>query len=171
MVNLMGDQSQFSPPTIMNPLAAEFVPGQPWVPNGYPVAPNGYMAPNDITFSPNGYPISPNDIETLPNGFPVSMNDENQNEVEAEGSIEDSSSNLTVIASPTLQNVQEEPGVSEVTHSDQSGGNEKSHCGPEETPTDKVAEDKCNDIAVKEETTKHRGDYSDGETEIVQATS
>ncbi|KAL2455850.1 Tetratricopeptide repeat (TPR)-like superfamily protein [Abeliophyllum distichum] len=203
-----GDQSQFSPPTIMNPLAAEFVPGQPWVPNGYPVAPNGYMAPpNGITFSPNGYPISPNGIATLPNGFPVSMNgmpetqnglpvspvdsvesspvataevaDENENEVEAEGSIDGSSSNLTIIASPTSQNIQEEPGVSEGNHSDQSGDDEKSHCGPEETPTNKVAadtdivsaEDNCNDIPVEDKTTKRWGDYSDGETEVVQATS
>ncbi|CAA2967445.1 TSS isoform X2 [Olea europaea subsp. europaea] len=205
-----GDQSQFSPPTIMNPLAAEFVPGQPWVPNGYPVSPNGYMATsNGITFSPNGYPVSPNGIATLPNGFPVSMNgvletqnglpvspvysvesssvatveaaEENQNEVEAEaeGSVEGYSSNLTVIASPTSQDVQEGPRVSEETHSDQSGDNEKSRCGPEETPTDKVAEDpdivsaedNCNDIAVEEKTTKRWGDYSDGETDIVQATS
>ncbi|XP_022883180.1 protein TSS-like [Olea europaea var. sylvestris] len=205
-----GDQSQFSPPTIMNPLAAEFVPGQPWVPNGYPVSPNGYMAAsNGITFSPNGYPVSPNGIATLPNGFPVSMNgvletqnglpvspvysvesssvatveaaEENQNEVEAEaeGSVEGYSSNLTVIASPTSQNVQEGPRVSEETHSDQSGDNEKSRCGPEETPTEKVAEDpdivsaedNCNDIAVEEKTTKRWGDYSDGETDIVQATS
>ncbi|KAL2502423.1 Tetratricopeptide repeat (TPR)-like superfamily protein [Forsythia ovata] len=208
-----GDQSQFSPPTIMNPLAAEFVPGQPWVPNGYPVAPNGYMAPpNGITFSPNGYPISPNGIATLPNGFPVSMNgmpetqnglpvspvdsvesssvatvevadenqneveaetdevaDENQNEVEAEGSIDGSSSNLTIIASPTSQNVQEEPGETMKNHI----------VDLKKTPTNKVAadtdtvsaEDNCNDIPVEEKTTKRWGDYSDGETEVVQAAS
>ena len=35
------DGNYFMPPLIMNPHAAEFVPSQPWVPNGYPVAPNG----------------------------------------------------------------------------------------------------------------------------------
>ncbi|CAA2967346.1 Hypothetical predicted protein [Olea europaea subsp. europaea] len=132
--------------------------------------PNAYLAPsNGITFSQNGYPISLNGIETLPNGFLVSINgmletqngiplspvdlvefslvdsvevpDKNQNEVEAKGSIEGSSNNLTVMASSTLQNVREEPRVSEVTQSDQSGGDEQSNCGPEETPTNKVAED------------------------------
>ncbi|KAL9151085.1 hypothetical protein ABFS82_11G030600 [Erythranthe guttata] len=56
----------FIPQIIMSPHAVEYVPGQPWVPNGYSVAPNGYM-----TFSPNGYPISPNGYPQSI-GFPVS---------------------------------------------------------------------------------------------------
>ncbi|KAL4571337.1 hypothetical protein LXL04_018095 [Taraxacum kok-saghyz] len=62
---LVVDGGHLSPPTVMNPHAAEFVPGQPWVPNGYPVAPNGYL----VTSS--GYPISPNGFPSQ-NGYPVS---------------------------------------------------------------------------------------------------
>ncbi|KAH0654653.1 hypothetical protein KY289_032331 [Solanum tuberosum] len=70
-----GDASHFAVPRIMNPHAAEFVPGQPWVPNGFPVAPNGYMAsPNGMPVSPNGYPISPNSIPVSPDGSPASLN-------------------------------------------------------------------------------------------------
>uniref|UniRef100_A0A7N0VI43 Clu domain-containing protein n=1 Tax=Kalanchoe fedtschenkoi TaxID=63787 RepID=A0A7N0VI43_KALFE len=73
----------FSPPGLMNPHAAEFVPGQTWVPNGYAVSPNAYITsqngipmaiagypPNGILVSPNSYP-SPNGNNVSPNGFPV----------------------------------------------------------------------------------------------------
>ncbi|XP_057968378.1 protein REDUCED CHLOROPLAST COVERAGE 2 [Malania oleifera] len=63
------DGGHFSPPRIMNPHAAEFVPGQPWASNGYPVSPNGYLA------SPNGIPMPPNVFSTSPNGTQVSPND------------------------------------------------------------------------------------------------
>lgn len=62
-----GDGSHFSPPRIMNPHAAEFVPTQPWVSNGYPVSPNGFLP------SSNGYPISPTGIPVSPNGYPASL--------------------------------------------------------------------------------------------------
>ncbi|GAB4838152.1 hypothetical protein Ancab_027681 [Ancistrocladus abbreviatus] len=62
-----GDASHFGPPTIMNPSAAEFVPGQPWVPNIYPVPPNGFIA------APNGMPVSPNGYAILPNGMPAPL--------------------------------------------------------------------------------------------------
>ncbi|CAM8979824.1 unnamed protein product [Rhodiola kirilowii] len=60
----------FSPPGIMNPHAAEFVPGQNWVPNGYAVSPNGYIA--GYPLSPNGILMSPNGGYPSPNGIPVS---------------------------------------------------------------------------------------------------
>lgn len=67
---LVVDGAHLIPPTVMNPHAAEFVPGQPWVPNGYPVAPNGYLVTS------GGYPISPNGyaVNGFPsqNGYPVS---------------------------------------------------------------------------------------------------
>ncbi|MCD7468573.1 hypothetical protein HAX54_006929, partial [Datura stramonium] len=70
-----GDASHFTIPRIMNPHAAEFVPGQPWVPNGFPVAPNGYMAlPNGMPVPPNGYAVSPNSIPVSPDGSPASLN-------------------------------------------------------------------------------------------------
>nr|GEY07029.1 hypothetical protein [Tanacetum cinerariifolium] len=37
---LVADGGHLSPPIVMNPHAAEFVPSQPWVPNRYLVAPN-----------------------------------------------------------------------------------------------------------------------------------
>ncbi|PIA31853.1 hypothetical protein AQUCO_04800033v1 [Aquilegia coerulea] len=82
-----GDVNQLSPPAIMNPHAAEFVPGQPWSPNGFPVSPNGYTAstqgvlgsadgfpalPNGT--SSNGISVSPNALPESPNGIPVSPN-------------------------------------------------------------------------------------------------
>ena len=43
----------WSAPRIMNPNAAEFVPGQPWTPNGYPVSPNGTpISPDSSVSSP-----------------------------------------------------------------------------------------------------------------------
>ncbi|XP_068647247.1 protein REDUCED CHLOROPLAST COVERAGE 2-like [Aristolochia californica] len=69
-------------PTIMNPHAAEFVPCQPWVLNGYPVSPNGYpVSPNGYSVGPNGFPVShhgliatPEGLVVSPNGFPGSPN-------------------------------------------------------------------------------------------------
>ncbi|CAN4113288.1 unnamed protein product [Withania somnifera] len=72
---LTGDASHFTIPRIMNPHAAEFVPGQLWVPNGFTVAPNGYMAsPNGMPVSPSGYAISPDSIPVSPDGSPASLN-------------------------------------------------------------------------------------------------
>ncbi|XP_065848937.1 protein REDUCED CHLOROPLAST COVERAGE 2 [Euphorbia lathyris] len=70
-----GDGNHFNPPRIMNPHAAEFVPGQPWVPNGYPVSPNGYLAAtNGFPLSPTGIPVSPSGYSTPLNGVPVAEN-------------------------------------------------------------------------------------------------
>ncbi|KAJ0263155.1 Protein TSS [Hirschfeldia incana] len=51
-----GEANQFIGPRIMNPHAAEFIPSQPWVSNGYPLSPNGY---NGTEITQNGYPLSP----------------------------------------------------------------------------------------------------------------
>ncbi|CAH2042700.1 unnamed protein product [Thlaspi arvense] len=68
------DGNHLNSPRIMNPHAAEFVPGQPWVPNGYPMTPNGYLAsPNGIPLSPNGYSLPPSSLPMSPNGFAPSM--------------------------------------------------------------------------------------------------
>ncbi|CAH1432698.1 unnamed protein product [Lactuca virosa] len=67
---LVVDGGHLIPPTVMNPHAAEFVPGQPWVPNGYPVAPNGYLVTSGgYPISPNGYPVNGFPSQ---NGYPVS---------------------------------------------------------------------------------------------------
>ncbi|CAH8314549.1 unnamed protein product [Eruca vesicaria subsp. sativa] len=55
-----GEANLFIGPRIMNPHAAEFIPSQPWVSNGYPVSPNGYLvSPNGTEITQNGYPLSP----------------------------------------------------------------------------------------------------------------
>ncbi|KAF8094347.1 hypothetical protein N665_0365s0033 [Sinapis alba] len=55
-----GEANQFIGPRIMNPHAAEFIPSQPWVSNGYPLSPNGYIvSPNGTEITENGYALSP----------------------------------------------------------------------------------------------------------------
>ncbi|KAL0316553.1 UNVERIFIED_CONTAM: protein TSS [Sesamum radiatum] len=163
----------------------------PWVPNGYSVAPNGYMAPpNGITFSSDGFPISPNgfqqSVTTMPDslgGFPVSpvdsvespsavnveVADEDGKEVVVEGSVEEASSNLTANTSQTSETIQEQSGDTEQTISDQSEDNVKLHCEHGEKSTDTApAFPDGGDLDVAEKTTKHWGDYSDGEAEVVE---
>ena len=68
---LVADGGHLSPPKVVNPHAAEFVPSQPWVPNGYPVAPNGYLVTAN-GYPINGYPIATNGFPGGQNGYPVS---------------------------------------------------------------------------------------------------
>ncbi|XP_011079362.1 protein TSS [Sesamum indicum] len=185
-----GDQSHLSPPRIMNPHATEFVPGQPWVSNGYSVAPNGYMGPpNGITLSLDGYPISPNgfqqSVTTMPDtlgGFPVDsiespsvvnveVADEDGKEV-VEGSVEEASTNLTANTSQASETIQQESGDTEQTNSDQLEDNVKLHCehGEKSMDTAPAFPDGGN-LDIEEKTTKHWGDYSDGEAEVVEVTS
>ncbi|KAA8522830.1 hypothetical protein F0562_009253 [Nyssa sinensis] len=172
-----GDGNHLSPLSIMNPHAAEFVPGQPWVPNGYPVSPNGYLAsPNAIPVSPNGYPLVSNGITVSPNGFQPSLNvipvtqngfpvspissvesptfttaevgSENQSIEVAVESTEKFSINMGEIDEP----------IEQKTLEDQSGVDEKSHSEIEEKPMDTVAasgetvvaNENCNKLAVEE---------------------
>ncbi|XP_021750054.1 protein TSS-like [Chenopodium quinoa] len=72
----IGDVNHFNPPLIMNPHAAEFVPIPSWLPNGYPVSPNGYMGPsNGMPVSPSGYAtMPPNGVAASPNTYLPSLN-------------------------------------------------------------------------------------------------
>ncbi|KAI3948017.1 hypothetical protein MKW92_047335 [Papaver armeniacum] len=78
--NAAGDGTHFSTPRIiMNPHAAEFVPGQAWVSNGFPVTPNDSlesapMSPNDFPESPNGILLVPNDVPASPGNSPACPN-------------------------------------------------------------------------------------------------
>ncbi|KAI4380533.1 hypothetical protein MLD38_006711 [Melastoma candidum] len=67
------DGNHGSPPRVMNPHAAEFVPGQPWASNCYPVSPNGYIS-HGMPLSPNGFPISPTATPAPINGYPGFVN-------------------------------------------------------------------------------------------------
>lgn len=144
-----GDQGLFIPPIIMNPHAAEFVPG-PWVPNGYSVAPNGYMAPpNGMAFSPNGYPIAPNGCfpqsmnavspvgsTESPSAVNVEVTDEDGKVVAIEETAEGSSSNLTVNTSDASDKLQGEAVATEKVDSDQLEEDEKLLSEPEDKCTD-----------------------------------
>nr|XP_027106972.1 protein TSS-like isoform X1 [Coffea arabica] len=199
-----GDASHFSLPRVMNPHASEFVPGQPWVPNGYPIAPNGYIVYSNCTaVSPNAYPIPQNGVLVSPNGssapshvFPVTQNGlpvpvesvetrsvaehvEGQNEVGSDGCKEESSMNLTGESSIVEKVEENQSDDGEKPCDDESGVAEKSCTDPEKKTTDTAtqipeivaAKESCGSILVEKTKTKCWGDYSDGETEIVEIKS
>ncbi|KAJ8767706.1 hypothetical protein K2173_020646 [Erythroxylum novogranatense] len=163
----VADGSHFSPPRIMNPHAAEFVPGQPWVLNGYPVSPNGYLTTqNGMPVSPNGFPMSSNGIPVSPdglngsqvstNGFPsspVSSVDSIVSEFRSEvAAVEDSEGSCSGL----VDNQPEEQKITE----DQDK-NEHSEI-----------EEKLNvAFASEEKPSKCWADYSDSEAEMVEVTS
>ncbi|KAK6273105.1 hypothetical protein POUND7_010188 [Theobroma cacao] len=189
-----GEGNHYSPPRIMNPHAAEFVPAQPWIPNGYPVSPNGFLAsPNGMPISPNGYPMSPvtaNGYPATPNGVPVTQNGflatpvgsveppvvvtvdigaENKSETVAGQTPQSSSTEVEGENQPTEQKPQK----------DQTLDNENMLPEKEGKPADVVpltgdvtmAKEACCEIQVDEKSSKCWGDYSDGEAEIVEVTS
>lgn len=193
-----GDGNQFGPPLIMNPHAAEFVPGQPWVPNGYPLSPNGYltspngfpMSPNGVPVSPNGYPASVNGIPVTQNGFPVSpissvesptvVNGDNGVENKDEAAVEAEAEASTEKSCTEVEH--EKPPIEQKSQEDQAVDNENNHPEVEEKTTDivpiaaaavdtVVASETCNIAVVEEKPTKCWGDYSDSESEIVEVTS
>ncbi|KAK6944315.1 hypothetical protein RJ641_025417 [Dillenia turbinata] len=193
-----GDGNHFSPPRIMNPHAAEFVPGQPWVPTGYPVSPNGYLAssngypipPNGFPVSPNGYPAPINGIPVIQNGFPPSP----------AGSIE---SPVSSAESPTLVTVDADHRTDAQVVMEEGNKNSLKKVECEIGPTDKKAqENQSSDtpvsdpqsenttssneaavtdvtittetgssLVVSEKSSKRWGDYSDGEADIVEVAS
>lgn len=190
-----GEVSPLASPTVMNPHAAEFVPGQPWVPNGYPMPPNGYLAsptgylasPNGIPVSPTGFPISPNGIPLSPNGFPPSLNGVMMIPNEYPTSPVDSIGSPTVeIGSEDKSEVPEEGNtfkasteVGDTTDQpseDQSGAKEQ--IGPEievKKPVEAgaTAKENCDskEMVKDKKPSKCWGDYSDSEADIVEVTS
>ncbi|KAB2034621.1 hypothetical protein ES319_D04G098600v1 [Gossypium barbadense] len=184
-----GEGNHYSPPRIMNPHAAEFVPGQPWVvPNGYPVSPNGFLAStNGMPISPNGYPMppmTPNGIAVTQNGFltspigsvespaviTVDIEAENRSgELLAEQTLEVSS---TYVEGENQSSEQKPP-------EDRSLDNESKLLENEGKPADLVpvtggvtlAKEACSEIQVDAKLSKCWGDYSDGEAEVVEVTS
>lgn len=159
-----GDAGPYSPPLVMNPHAAEFVPGQPWVQNGYPVTADIYVSyPNGISVPPsaypitqNGMPVSPNGSTTSSNGIPVTQNgfqvpsvvsvesasvatvEEDSNspsEVPTEENSEVLSLNSNAVNSPVAQ-TQDEPEVSEKSIANESEVDEKAPCQIEQKPAD-----------------------------------
>ncbi|KAJ4952898.1 hypothetical protein NE237_029730 [Protea cynaroides] len=180
-----GDGNHFGHPRIMNPHAAEFVPGQPWVPNNFPasslavpVPPNGYpYSPHGILVPSNGTPVSPSGTAVTPNGFSVSSNSSFESltvevlEKKAEVRIEENA------GKPSLEGEEgENPQDEKKKLKHPSGDAENADLEVEQDPTATVVVP--DDIVVAKETciaeekrTKCWGDYSDSETEVIEVKS
>ncbi|KAF8389259.1 hypothetical protein HHK36_025952 [Tetracentron sinense] len=169
-----GDGNQLSPPIIMNPHAAEFVPGQTWVPNGYPVSPNGMnlASPHGVLASPNGFPVSPNGFPASPNSSvtsptPVTVEVENKSEVPGEENAKE----------PSKEAMEEDRNEQE--KQEPSRDTEKTNLEIEQNPSTSVpvsedtivGEKTCNNASVEETPAKCWGDYSDSEAEVVEVRS
>ncbi|KAJ8562147.1 hypothetical protein K7X08_011438 [Anisodus acutangulus] len=183
------------PPRLMNPHAVEFVPGQPWVPNGFPVAPNGYMtSPNGTPLSPNGYAISPNSIPGSPDGSPESLDStpvtenglpvssveagespsgaaENHDTAVADGTEVEISKSLVTTEMGSQEIKQDQEDVQKL-NSDMPKDDEKSECENGEMSEEITAsKETCSTVVLEENGTKRWGDYSDGENEVVEVAS
>ncbi|XP_076926916.1 protein REDUCED CHLOROPLAST COVERAGE 2-like [Bidens hawaiensis] len=144
------------PSRIMNPRAAEFVPGQPWVHNGYLVSPEGYP------LSPNGYPLAMNGFPPGQTGYPVSPVDSVTSPV---SSVESPSVITQEAAAETEENESNVETVGQVVGQTDSETEEKLAETVTESP-EAVVE---NENAAVEEPVKRWGDYSDGEPEAIEA--
>ncbi|KAL2936460.1 Protein TSS [Bienertia sinuspersici] len=192
----MGDVNHFNPPIIMNPHATEFVPVQPWLPNGYPVSPNGYMGPpNGMPVSPNGYATMPTNVGAAPNndyqpslkgipeaqnGSPSSPNDSSDSLDAAPAETAPENHDQTVVneessANPSLETAtatdkQEE--TEEEKHEDVNGKTESEECivaEPALSDSVNVVNEESDDHPmVKEKSSKCWGDYC--ENEVVEVT-
>ncbi|KAM7252740.1 hypothetical protein ACFE04_008249 [Oxalis oulophora] len=158
------------PRIIMNPHAAEFVPGQPWVPNGYPVSPNGILA------SPNGFPMLPNGYPVIQNGFltaPVVLAESPTAETNDVGEIKPESAEET--SEKSSAEVQVDGQIREPKPEDQTPDTETNIPETAENSTDEgpvigdtiVSKESVDAVTAE---TKRWGDYSDSEAEIVEVT-
>ncbi|KAK8602023.1 hypothetical protein V6N12_051845 [Hibiscus sabdariffa] len=181
-----GEGNLYSPLRIMNPHAAEFVPGQPWmVPNGYPVSPNGFLAStNGMPISPNDYlvpPMTPNGVSVTQNGFlttPIGSV-ESPAVVTVDIGAENKSEAVLVEQTPEISSTGvegENQSMKQKSSEDQSLDNENKLPENEGKPTDVVPstgsvtarKEACSEIQVDTKLGKCWGDYSDGEAEIVK---
>ncbi|CAH2077719.1 unnamed protein product [Thlaspi arvense] len=166
-----GDANQLNGPRIMNPHAAEFIPSQPWVSNGYPVSPNGYLlSPNGAEITQNGYPLSP-----VAGGYVCNIPAQPQNG----------------LVMPTPLALEELPGAEsseEKSGSEEESNNEKKVAEDEEATAQETEETLENghstvgeekptapEISDKKNGEGHGGkcwgDYSDNEVEQIEVTS
>lgn len=146
-----GTGSHLSPPKIMNPHAAEFVPGQPWVHNGYLVSPEGYP------ISPNGYTIAINGFPPGQTGYPVSP-------------VDSAASPVSSVESPSV--ITHEAGA-EIEENNESNAETvgQTQSEIEEKPDNVVESSETAANAADEEPIKRWGDYSDGEPEVFEVAS
>ncbi|EOA18408.1 hypothetical protein CARUB_v10006951mg [Capsella rubella] len=167
-----GEANQFNGPRIMNPHAAEFIPSQPWVSNGYPVPPNGYLvSPNGAEITQNGYPLSP-----VAGGYPCNM------------SVTQPQNGLSIPTPVALEDLPGAESSEEKSGSEEESNNEKK-AGEDEEAIAQATTDALENghLTVGEvKTTSHEtsdekngerqggkcwGDYSDNEIEQIEVTS
>ncbi|KAH9615729.1 hypothetical protein KSS87_020914, partial [Heliosperma pusillum] len=171
----VGDAQFFNLPGIMNPHAIEFVPGQPWLPNGYPVSPNGgpmplntyAVAPNSVVMPPSNYTPSLNGIPEA-NGFPPSPNGGNNDVDVAEEKMKETSVEIATNSSNEDGQEANPDDVNEITETEDSA---VTIAASVETVNQDVEEADDNDAVVEEKPAKCWGDYSDSEVEAVEITS
>ncbi|XP_050374260.1 protein REDUCED CHLOROPLAST COVERAGE 2 [Argentina anserina] len=178
-----GEHTGDGPPRIMNPHAAEFVPGQPWVQNGYPVSPNGFLpSPNGYPVSPNGYPVSPNGTPLTQNGSPTSplSSDESSPVVTADIGVRTNPEEAAKVTDDKLSAQTEcdnEP-IEGKLQEEQSADNvdvrpeiEDKPIDTDTVPGDTSEEKEASNVVVEEKPSKCWGDYSDNEAEVIEVSS
>lgn len=155
--------------------------------NGYPLSPNGYPAP--LTSIPATQTVSPVSPEDSPKVVTVEVGAQSESEVETEERNEKSSCDDDNL-NPDVANAQAQSGVDvqtdkfgdteigeneHVEKSDQHKVGEISH-PVLEVPADKVppfsevaaTKENCIKVSVEEGPSKRWGDYSDGESDIIE---
>ncbi|KAG5407207.1 hypothetical protein IGI04_013326 [Brassica rapa subsp. trilocularis] len=149
-----GEANQFIGPRIMNPHAAEFIPSQPWVSNGYPVSPNGYLgSPNGTEITQNGYPLSPVAEGAYPCNIPVPPQ------------------NGHTIAAPLATEIAEEKSGGEEESNKEKKAAEDEEVIAQEAPenghsTEGEEKTTAQEISEEKGGGKCWGDYSDNEIEV-----
>uniref|UniRef100_A0A1D1XJ34 Protein KIAA0664 n=1 Tax=Anthurium amnicola TaxID=1678845 RepID=A0A1D1XJ34_9ARAE len=158
------DGNSLSPPRIMNPHAAEFVPGQPWLPNGYPVPTNNIVvSPTSIAESTQSVLDSPDSSVTSPTPLPeVSVN----NDACTEGNAHPEETCMEVVVID--QNLQ--------TDNFTTANDANFHAEESIANGDAISEDHAVNKEALTETREGKpvkcwADYSDGEADIVEVTS
>uniref|UniRef100_J3LBG1 Clu domain-containing protein n=1 Tax=Oryza brachyantha TaxID=4533 RepID=J3LBG1_ORYBR len=145
-------------PRVMNPNAAEFVPGQSRSPNGNPASPNGpQTSPGGTEASPHGLPSPSDSIIESPLTASPQVSEISQTSPEGN----DTSSGIDT------ENGSEKPDTDGKNHVE----NKDDEVGPEQTVASKGDEGGAitqEDGSAVTEKQKSWADYSDGEAEAVE---
>ncbi|WOL13883.1 protein TSS [Canna indica] len=158
------DGNSFSP-RIMNPNAAEFVPGQTWMANNNPVSPNGSQAsPNSIPLSPQDFPPSPDSLVESPTPLPSDASQSNEACTVGNDGISEVVEELT---DDNLHSVAEES---------KQEGKDANLNADQDTPSGTISEEllpenKVLEAARSVDKQKCWADYSDGEADVVEVVS
>lgn len=166
---IIGDGNQYSPPRVMNPHAAEFVPSQSGVANGYPGSPSGFSA------SPNGFPVTQNGFATSPLPSPIESPGVENVEVDENGTeivVTDKSTEILTSENEAVDGEKKDLSENTVVSNEAGDIEENKPIELLESSCDIVTdEEKCSGAVVEEKAIKSWGDYSDSEVEVVEVTS